>query len=483
MRDDWKEYNLDEVYEFKSGLSKPRSEFGSGFTFISFKDVFYNYFLPENPIELVNSNLKEQESCSVKRGDVFLTRTSETFDELGMSSVALKDYDKATFNGFSKRLRPIKEGLILPEYAGYYFRSQRFRNYVTSMATMSTRASLNNEILSKLTIIVPPQNEQKIISQILKSLDDKIELNRQMNETLEQMAQALFKSWFVDFDPVIDNALAAGNPIPEALQAKAEKRRTVIARSAATKQSVPNSQQFASAQGLRNDVLPEHLRQLFPASFTFTEALGWIPEGWEVTTIDTLADVVGGGTPSTKMDEYFTESGIPWLSPKDLSGYNWKHISKGATDITELGLQKSSAKLMPKGTVLFSSRAPIGYTAIAENEICTNQGFKSLVPLNPDYTEYFYQFLKGNVANIEAIASGSTFKEVSGTAIKGFSILNPPSTLVNHFSTKVDSFSQKQLNIQKETQTLSTLRDTLLPKLISGELRVGEGEEAINHLI
>ena len=104
-----------------------------------------------------------------------------------------------------------------------------------------------------------------------------------------------------------------------------------------------------------------------------------------------------GGTPSTKVEEYFCEDGIAWLSPKDLSGYEWKFISKGAKDITELGLAKSSAKLMPQGTVLFSSRAPIGYVAIAENEISTNQGFKSLVPKTGMCSEFLYYFLKTNV--------------------------------------------------------------------------------------
>lgn len=131
----WSSYNLDEVYEFSSGLSKSRKEFGFGYPFVTFRDVFYNYFLPEELIELANTSDKERERCSVKRGDVFLTRTSETMDELGKSSVALKDYNQATFNGFTKRLRPKGNIEIHPEYAGYYFRSPKLRAEINSMAT------------------------------------------------------------------------------------------------------------------------------------------------------------------------------------------------------------------------------------------------------------------------------------------------------------------------------------------------------------
>jgi type I restriction enzyme S subunit len=161
---------------------------------------------------------------------------------------------------------------------------------------------------------------------------------------------------------------------------------------------------------------------------------------------------------------------VSWLSPKDLSGYKWKYIGKGATDITELGLQKSSAKLLPKGTVLFSSRAPIGYIAIAENEVSTNQGFKSLVPNKGVPTEYLFQFLKANAASIEAVATGSTFKEVSGGALKGISIIIPNEELLNEFSEQVKNQNKASLNCQKETKSLINLRDTLLPKLISGKL-------------
>lgn len=320
----------------------------------------------------------------------------------------------------------------------------------------SAQPSLNRNIIYGLELNLPPLSEQKAIAHILGTLDDKIELNRKMNRTLEAMAQALFKSWFVDFDPVMDNALAAESEIPDELQAMAEKRRLV-----------PDCKKLISTN-------PE-LAAKFPSAFEYNETLAkWVPEGWEMKTIDDAATVVGGGTPSTKEETYYTKNGIAWLSPKDLSGYNWKFISRGATDITELGLQKSSAKLMPKGTILFSSRAPIGYIAIAENEICTNQGFKSLIANKGVPNEYFYQFLRSNADKIDSVASGSTFKEVSGSALKGIEILIADKKILNYYSEKLEPINSRALQVQKETETLTQLRDRLLPQLISGKVRVKE---------
>lgn len=189
---EWKEYNLNEVYDFASGLSKGASEFGFGHGFLGYKDVFHNFFAPDELISLVNSTEKEQESCSIKRGDVFLTRTSETDEDLGMSCVALKDYPKATFNGFTKRLRPKGNVEILPEYAGFYFRSPKFRGTVSGMSSITTRASLNNSMLAQLTIDVPPIEEQKAVADTLYKMYSKINLLSKQNETLENLTDVLY---------------------------------------------------------------------------------------------------------------------------------------------------------------------------------------------------------------------------------------------------------------------------------------------------
>lgn len=145
---------------------------------------------------------------------------------------------------------------------------------------------------------------------------------------------------------------------------------------------------------------------------------------WETVKLSDIGTVVGGATPSTKKQEYWNGD-IPWVSPKDLTGYRYRYIKHGQRSITDKGLQKSSAQMLPAGTVLFSSRAPIGYVAIAENPICTNQGFKSVIPGDRIDALFLYYLLSYNKENIAGLGSGTTFKEISGTVMKNVSVIIP----------------------------------------------------------
>lgn len=194
----WEKIKLSELYEVHNGLSKGAKFFGTGYPFLTFSTVFNNYFLPEELHDLVQSNEKEQSAYSILRGDVFVTRTSETSDELGMSCVALKDYPYATYNGFTKRMRPKDSSRIIPEFIGYYMRMPSFRSEFQAFSTMTTRASLKNEDLLNLSIMLPPRVEQTRIAEILMSYDKVIYNNKKQIKLLEEAAQRLYKEWFVD---------------------------------------------------------------------------------------------------------------------------------------------------------------------------------------------------------------------------------------------------------------------------------------------
>ena len=194
----WEKVKLGDLYEVHNGLSKGGSFFGSGYPFLTFSTVFNNYFLPEVLNDLVQSTEKEQNDYSILRGDVFVTRTSETSNELGMSCVALKDYPGATYNGFTKRMRPKNPTRVIPEFIGYYMRMPSFRAEFQAFSTMTTRASLKNEDLLGLTIALPTITEQTRIADILISYDRLIENNRKQIKLLEEAAQRLYKEWFVD---------------------------------------------------------------------------------------------------------------------------------------------------------------------------------------------------------------------------------------------------------------------------------------------
>lgn len=182
---------------------------------------------------------------------------------------------------------------------------------------------------------------------------------------------------------------------------------------------------------------------------------------WKKCKLGDIAEVVGGGTPSTKVDEYWNGD-IAWITPKDLTSYNKVFISKGARSITKLGLSQSSAKLMPKGTVLLTSRAPIGYIAIAENEISTNQGFKSLIPKeNLTTSKFLYYWLKNNVEYLKNLSVGTTFAEISGQIVKEVEILLPPLEEQRQIATILSSIDDKIELLHEQNKTLEELAQTL----------------------
>lgn len=430
MGSKWKTSFLTDHYIISSGLSKPAKDFGTGYPFLSFKDIFYNYFLPDSLTQLVQSTDKERATCSVRRGDVFLTRTSETMHELGMSSVALKDYADATFNGFCKRLRPKESSELEPEYVGYYLRSPIFRQGMLAFSTMSTRASLNNEMISRLEISYPDRKTQKKIANTLLSLDKKIALSRAINQTLEQMSQTLFKSWFVDFDPVIDNALDAGNPIPEALQSRAELR-----------QKVRNSADFKP--------LPADIRALFPAEFEEME-LGWIPKGWKEIKLSLLSKITSGKRPPSKFSEpssinnvpVWGGNGIKWFTSEHL--YNERYIITGR--VGTLGtFYKVNGLSWPSDNALV------------------------IQPVNHELYELIYQSLQ--TKDILSLNVGSTQPLLTQTTLGNITFIIPLDRgLLVKFQSICDSFQEKISDNKINIEINTTLRDTLLPKLISGEL-------------
>ena len=220
-----------------------------------------------------------------------------------------------------------------------------------------------------------------------------------------------------------------------------------------------------------NNAINDNLEQQAQSCFQELFVDNADPE-WATGTISDLGTVVGGSTPSKAKPEYYTESGIAWITPKDLSINKSKFVSHGENDITELGLKNSSAAIMPEGTVLFSSRAPIGYIAIAAGEVTTNQGFKSVVPKPEIGTPFVYFFLKNTLPVIEGMASGSTFKEVSGSTMKNVPAVIPDAETLAKFSNFCAPIFAQQRILEEQNQSLAALRDNLLPRLMSGEIDV-----------
>ena len=311
-----------------------------------------NYISTDNMIPnfggviLANNIPTVKKISSYKTGDILFSNIRTYFKKLWLSDrVGGCSNDVIVFNSKNN---------IDSKYLFYVLMNNEFIEYSvqTSKGTKMPRG--DKEAMMRYSFRLPPLHEQQAIANILGSLDDRIELNRRMNETLEAMAQALFKSWFVDFDPVIDNALAGGKEVPEELAGRAAAR---------------------AALGDKRKPLPAEIRALFPDEFVYSDEMGWIPKGWRISEIGNEVDVVGGGTPSTKNPDFWENGNYHWTTPKDLSGKQDKVLLKTERKITEAGLKKISSGLLPVDTVLLSSRAPIGYLALAKVPVAINQGY------------------------------------------------------------------------------------------------------------
>lgn len=412
---EWKEVDIEqtsiEIIDGDRGKNYPKNNelANSGYClFLSAANVTKNGLQFSN-----NSFITKEKDALLRKGklmpqDIVLT-TRGTVGNVGFYSDDIP-YPNMRINSGMVIIRPGEDFDTMFLYQ--YLRSCYFRAQITQFQSGSAQPQLPISTLQKMKVVKPDIAAQRRIASILSSLDRKIELNNKINADLEEMAQAIFKNWFVDFEPFKDG-------------------------------------KFVDSE------------------------LGMIPEGWKVGRLDEIADVVGGSTPSKAKPEYYTQKGIAWLTPKDLSNHPAVYTSRGEIDITEEGYNSTSTKLMPKGTILFTSRAPIGYISIAQNDICTNQGFKSLVPKKAG-TCFLYCFLKYVTPEIENKSTGSTFKEASGSLMKSLQVIMPEQKVFEDFETIVSPLFARIESLEKENSRLSLLRDTLLPRLMSGELEVPE---------
>ncbi len=334
------------------------------------------------------------------------------------------------------------EGVVHPPFAAFYLGHPIVREWIVRYAQGATMPNLNTSILSSLPFVLPSMDDQRAIAQILSELDDKIELNRSMNETLEAMARAIFQSWFVDFDPV--RAKASG--------------------------------ESADAVCQRLGLTPE-LLALFPDSFKGSE-LGEIPAGWVIESIGTLANVTGGSTPDTKESKYWEDGTHYWATPKDLSRLSSPVLLETERKISDEGLAQIGSGLLKPGAVLLSSRAPIGYRAINEVPVAVNQGFIAMTP-NSGVSNYFLLYWAEWVHDeIVSRANGSTFLEISKSNFRPIPVVRPIDVLFEKFDQYVGPLYRQIVSNEQGTQLLVAHRDSLLPKLLSGELPVAVEEDA-----
>ena len=352
------------------------------------------------------------------------------------------------------------------DFVYYLARSPDFRNYAISrMEGTSGRQRVSWQALAEFNLRLPEKSKRKKIGEILKSLDDKIHLNNQINQTLESIAQALFKSWFVDFDPVRAEIAAKQEGKDSELAAMC----IISGKSEDEIQQMPEGD-FAELQATA---------ALFPEEFVVSE-LGEVPKGWEVSTVGEQVQAVGGGTPSTKNADFWDNGIHYWTTPKDLSNLTDKILLNTERKLTDTGLKKISSGLLPKNTVLMSSRAPVGYLALAKIEVAINQGYIAILPNTKYSAEYLIQWCEANMAEIKGRASGTTFLEISKKNFKEINFICSDEKVVTVYTKTAKTLYDEITSKAKENQSLINLRDTLLPKLMSGEISLNKNMGSID---
>lgn len=417
-----KKYLFSELYEMSSGISSTKDQAGHGAPFLSFSTVFNNYFLPKELKDKMNTTSKEQETFSIKKGDIFVTRTSETIDELAMSCVALKDYPNATYSGFVKRIRPKTSGIVDDKFIAFYLRSKLFRKTMENNATMTLRASFNEDIFSFLSLYLPPYKEQVKIGKLLYSIEEKIQYNKKINDNLEQQAKLIYDYWFTQFDFPDEN----GKPY------------------------------FSSGGKM---VWNEQLKRN-------------IPENWAVVPLSTVFNFKSGFPFSS--DLYVTKGRYKLLTIKNVqdNGINFdvdNHINDIPSNVPDYCFLKAN-------DILMSLTGNVGRIGIMYDDGCLlNQRVALAKPVNEDLNSFVYFILKSDMIRkqYETIANGSSQKNLSPVEAENV-LIAYNEQVAKHFASFANKYLKTIVSNLLENESLIHLRDWLLPMLMNGQATIAD---------
>ena len=340
--------------------------------------------------------------------------------------VAIATVPVTTNQGFKSLV--LNVGYV-PEYIYYLLKFSK--SEIESYSSGGTFAEISANALAEVELDFPDEKHQRAIAKVLLNLDNKIQANQNISETLEEIAQTIFKSWFIDFDPV--KAKMAGEK--------------------------PVGMDDATAA-------------LFPDSMEYSE-LGPIPHGWKLSQVGDEVVCVGGSTPSTANSEFW-DGDIFWTTPKDLSKQIGLVTTSSERRITSKGLQKISSGVLPVHSVLMSSRAPIGYLSINAVPTAVNQGFIAIRESPRFVPLYLLFWLQTNMSEIKNRAGGGTFAEISRGAFKSIPFVLPNEQVLLKYAEISTPILLQLTSLSLQNHELKNLRDSLLPRLISGELQIPE---------
>ncbi|MFZ2473120.1 MAG: restriction endonuclease subunit S [Methanothrix sp.] len=410
-------------------LSDLNTEEGNAAT-LRTTDISKDGHIEYSSMPLANLDLSKIRQHILHENDLVITRSGR----IGTVAV-FKGFRLPVIPGaFLIRFR-LKKEIADPRFYRYFFNSPAGQKILLSVATGSVQQNLNITSLHRLYIPVPSLIEQRAIAYILGTMDRKIELNNRINENLDAIVRSIFKSWFVDFDPV--RAKSEGHE-PARMDAKTA--------------------------------------MLFPDNLD-ESSIGEIPHGWKAQPIGEMVRVLGGGTPSTMELAYWEGGTHPFCTPKDMSSLKSPVLLYTERYLSNQGVARISSGQLPVGTVLLSSRAPIGYLAISEVRVSINQGIIGMICDRQLSGLYVLYWLQANMDRIIANANGSTFPEISKQSFRPINILVPPTRILERFQLIIEPLYRQLVSNTRQSQALIEIRDALIPRLLSGEIQVPRREE------
>ena len=369
----------------------------------NFTDVYHNWAITSDmacSFMEASANSKEIEKFTIKKGQVAFTKDSETRDDIGIPTYIADDFDGVLL-GYHCALITPDETKLCGKYLNAFMHSAYIQKYFELNATGSgMRYTLSVDTLESMPLLLPSLEEQKRIGEIFSAIDKKISINHAINQNVEAMAKQLYDYWFVQFD-------------------------------------FPNEEGMPYKSSGGEMEWNEKLKRE-------------IPKGWGYNLLSEIADIRNGATPSTAVEDNYGGD-ILWITPKDLSDQQSKFVFYGQRNITQKGYDSCSTSMLPKGSVLLSSRAPIGLVAVSMAEVCTNQGFKNIVPNDMILSYFLYYYVKQNVQKIEQLGTGTTFKEVSKDDLRTFPILKiKDRKILEIWNDKMVAFANQQFLLEKE---------------------------------
>lgn len=408
-----KEYKFDKLYRMDSGISTSKEQAGHGAPFVSFKDIYANPILPDELTEKMDTSDSEQEKYSVKKGDIFFTRTSEVLDELAMSSVAVKDYPKATFSGFAKRLRPLQDNITYDKFMAFYLRSGYFRKIINTKAVMTLRASFNEKIFSYIRLLLPDYDTQVKIGDLFFAIECKIRNNDKVSAELESMTKLIYNYWFLQFEFPDEN----GKPYKS------------------------SGGKMAWSEELKRE----------------------IPEGWRVGNLYNIAEFING----LACQKY-----RPIDQNKKIPVIKIKEMHEGISDSTEYVREDIPEKnIINDGDILFSWSATLETMIWAGGKGGLNQHIFKIIP--KEYSKYYvYMQLSTYIINFVHMAEArkTTMGHITTDHLKQSRIIIPPKKVAEMYNKRVEGAFNKIICNNRQNREFISLRDFLLPLLMNGQI-------------